>query len=687
MKRIAALIILIVLLTAPAAAKVHTYISDTEAGFTLTSDEISVKFIPGSIYFETQDGRRHVLDGTTAVSEVEGELPNNGELWRSASDDNRTLLVTTEPGECGYNVKFDAVPSEGIVKWGFAVKAAEDEYFTGLMERTVDGGQGESWKPGITTTMDLRGQKVDMIVKPTTAVYAPFYLSSKGYGLAVKSTWPGHFDFCASTPDQVQVSFEGPSLECRFYMNDNPAEIVKAHAMEVGPPVLPPKWTFTPWRWRDDHANEANYYDGTKVEAPYNSMLTEDILMMEALDIPCGVYWVDRPWAVGRDGYDDFKWDPKRFPNHKEMIQWLGSKDIKFLVWIAPWVMGDMHKVARDKGYNVPGQTSANDSRTLIDFTNPEALKWWQDALKSVMKEGVVGFKLDRSEEIVPCNFENRVHDGRFTREIRNDYPYQYLKATYEAAREVHGDDFVLMPRAAFTGSTRYGVFWGGDVHGSQWGLRASIIALQRSAILGYPFWGSDTGGYNGPLEHETTARWLAFSAFCPIMEVGPTKNKGLWEMPQEPKYDTELIAIWRLYAIIHNNLVDYSYKHAREAHTTGMPMARPLFLVYPDQKEAWNDWQTFLYGSDILVSAVWQNGATEHKLYLPAGETWVSAWDKKEYQGGDYITVQAPLHQLPIFIRKGSGVDLGDLNGLYAESLEKAAKKPDLAKLQKSVK
>ena len=184
------------------------------------------------------------------------------------------------------------------------------------------------------------------------------------------------------------------------------------------------------------------------------------------------------------------------------------------------------------------------------------------------------------------------------------------------------------MPRAGYTNSNRYGVFWGGDIgivpdYDSTYpeALRAAVIALQRSAIIGFPIWGSDTGGYVSVMDHELTARWLAFSCFCPIMEIGPTENRGLWNLKTPPHYDSQLIAIWRLYSIIHTNLIDYSYQQAKNARKTGMPIVRPLFLQYPDQQQAWQDWQTYLYGPDILVSAVWQKNTQEHSLYLPAGE------------------------------------------------------------------
>ncbi|HYW95450.1 MAG TPA: glycoside hydrolase family 31 protein, partial [Bacteroidales bacterium] len=506
----------------------------------------------------------------------------------------------------------------------------------------------------------------------------------------VKGTWPGHYDIGKDTDYLLQMAFEGPSFDFTVYTGQDIASIVKKHSLNVGPTFLPPKWAFSTWRWRDNHSNLKQYYDGTPVSAPYNSQVVEDILMMKALDIPFGAYWVDRPWAKGDFGYDDFEWDPERFPEAEKMLTWLNKKDIPFMLWIAPWVSGDMKDYAVEHHYNMPQKYEEDPSKNiaLLDLTNPEAVEWWQyKGLARVLKQGVRGFKLDRSEEIVPESRDILTYDQTTTREIRNEYPVLYIKAVNEICQEIHPDDFMIFPRAGYTHSSRYGGFWGGDIGSPQEGLRTAIIAAQRSSLIGFPIWGSDIGGYwQGALDREVTARWLAFGCFTPLMEVGPTEDRAFWDMKNEPHYDSELLAVWRTYAIIHTNLMDYSYNAAKEARETGMPLIRPLLMVYPDQKEAWNDWQSFMYGPDILVSAIWKKGTSSRNVWLPAGEEWIDAWDStKTYQGGQTVEVQTPMYKIPVFIRKRTGLSLGDLNGLYKASLDKVKEKPDLKKVEKA--
>ena len=81
----------------------------------------------------------------------------------------------------------------------------------------------------------------------------------------------------------MKISFEGPSLELMLYTSKNPAEIISEHSLHVGPTIIPPKWLFSCWKWRNDHFNLKTYYDGTPVTTQYCSQVVEDILMMEAL--------------------------------------------------------------------------------------------------------------------------------------------------------------------------------------------------------------------------------------------------------------------------------------------------------------------------------------------------------------------------------------------------------------------
>lgn len=638
----------------------------------------------GGWFYETAQGR------VALPAQLTAEAPGGRKFVKEAQmPDGRVVTFSVEPLGKNYLFHLSARPDSGILRWGLTLNSVENEYYTGLMERVVDGPQRDTWAPGRKEAMNLRGQKVDMIVKPTLSVYAPFYLSSRGYAAFVQGDWPGGFDLAAADPGMVKIEFEGPSLAIKIYTAEDPATLVRAHALDAGPPVLPPKWMYSPWRWRDEHTQRAAYYDGTPVTAPFNSEFMEDVLLMKAYGIPNGVYWIDRPWGPGRLGYDDFEIDPARLPHFRESVQWLNEQHAQMFLWIAPFFQGKMAEEALARHYNLPGQPQGLNNYPLADFTNPVAKRYWQDGFAKLLQLGVTGFKLDRGEENIPDDGPDKVFDGRSLRENRNAYPVMYVKAAYEAAKKYHPQgDFVLMPRAAYTGSSAYGTFWGGDIGGTQEGLRASIVAVQRAAVMGYPNWGSDTCGYNEQLlEQEVCGRWLAFSSFTPIMEVGPTRNVAFWNLPRPPSYDVELIAIWRLYARLHQRLAEYSYRGAQEAHETGMPIVRPLFLVDPQAPEAWSNWWTYLYGPDLLVSPIWEKGKRTQQVYLPAGAKWRDAWNPdKSYEGGRTVTVQADLHQIPLFSRVGSGVEVGDLNQEWRDAVAAAHTKPDLKKLDAEV-
>jgi alpha-glucosidase (family GH31 glycosyl hydrolase) len=111
------------------------------------------------------------------------------------------------------------------------------------------------------------------------------------------------------------------------------------------------------------------------------------------------------------------------------------------------------------------------------------------------------------------------------------------------------------------------------------------------------------------------------------------------------------------------------------------------MFLVDPKAPAAWSDWWTYLYGRDLLVSPVWEKDKRSQTVYLPVGNRWRDVWHaNKVYAGGQTITVQSELHQIPLFVREGSSVDPGDLNKEWQESIAIASVKPDLKTLESEV-
>ncbi|NOX66805.1 MAG: glycoside hydrolase family 31 protein [Chlorobi bacterium] len=668
----------------PAEGKFSLQLVQKEWGKTF---ELTTKGDASGLFYITDKGTQY-LTGRTGIE------TNNDSVYSALykTTDSRKAVVTIKKSAGGcINIDLKVVPEKGVKQVGATIKSLPGEGYYGLMERTVDGHQNKSWSPETKASLDLRGQKVTMLVTPTLGIYEPFYVSTDGYGLMVNSIRPGKYDLAATDSTQVKLVFDDNTLNMTVVPGPNMTDVIKRLPKLTGQSFLPPEWAFRPLRWRDEHVNRKTYYDGTPNRAPYNSELVEDILMAQAYDIPIGTYWVDRPWAKGNRGWGDLYWDPVRFPNAQDMIKWLDKKDIKFLVWIAPWAADNLLKEGLEKGYMMPGMKKVlgenkKNGPWLIDLTKEDARQWYKKTLKDrLIKMGVAGFKMDRSEEIVSKIDTFTLWNGLKVHDIRNDYPRLYVKTAYEALKEIRGgNDFLAMPRAGFTGSQQYGVFWGGDIGAGELGLRTALIAVQRCSFMNFPIWGSDIGGYwKKPLSHINMARWLAFGAFTPIMEVGPLDNLAPWNMPYKPSYDTELIAIYRMYSIIHDELAGYSHKMAEKAAKTGMPIVRPLSLTYPHDKKAVKRWDEYMYGDNILVGIVWKNNQKKFEMYLPEGR-WIDYWTGKEYMGNKTITIDCPDYKIPIFFTGPNPPKLPDPNKLYKESFKLASKKPNLYKLQK---
>src|SRR5580704_4571657 len=172
------------------------------------------------LYIETLQGHIALPAALIATPQKNGAIEGQAKM-----PDGRVIKLSVTPDGENFTVHLSAQPSVGILTWGLSIEAGKDEFFTGVMERLVDGPQQLTWSAGRTEVLNLRGQKIDMILKPTLSVYAPFFVSSRGYAVFAKTDWPGHFDFCATDPSRVQITFEGPSFEMKIYTSHDPAEL------------------------------------------------------------------------------------------------------------------------------------------------------------------------------------------------------------------------------------------------------------------------------------------------------------------------------------------------------------------------------------------------------------------------------------------------------------------------------
>ena len=283
----------------------------------------------------------------------------------------------------------------------------------------------------------------------------------------------------------------------------------------------------------------------------------------------------------------------------------------------------------------------------------------------------------------MPSKPEDVYFDGRNGLELHNDYPRLYVQSYRDALQAARPDDWLTVTRPGYAGSQASGIYWGGDVTGANGfgtgpgtdkGLRSAFISLQRMAFMGFPNWGTDTGGYYQFKQRDVFARWLEFSALCPIMDIGGGLRIGdavngphaPWDMPTEPNYDQEMIDIYRYYTWLHHELVPYSYSEAVRANQTGHPIATPLVFDYPDDAAVGDMWDEYLYGPWLLVAPLWRDGDRERTVYLP-DDAWTDFWDDTQVLEGPLTlsAVQAPLDRLPLYVKLGAILPLEIVNSV----------------------
>ena len=250
-----------------------------------------------------------------------------------------------------------------------------------------------------------------------------------------------------------------------------------------------------------------------------------------------------------------------------------------------------------------------------------------------------------------------------------NAYPLQHLKGLYEGWRKVGPNTkrVYVLTRSAFAGEQRYGgAVWSGDIN-ADWTVYAhQIPAGLNYALAGMPYWTTDIGGYFGTPTEEMFTRWFQFGSFCSMFRIHGQAPKELYGSQWSATGKANMLSVDQL----HYRLMPYIYSLAAKVTNEGYTIMRHLIFDYPKDTNVFDIRDQFMFGPAFLVNPVTSAGATSRSVYLPAG-TWYDFWTGSPVNGGSSMSANAPLNQIPLYVKAGSIVPMGPMIQYAAQSVD----------------
>ncbi|MEJ2009271.1 MAG: glycoside hydrolase family 31 protein [Acidobacteriota bacterium] len=471
----------------------------------------------------------------------------------------------------------------------------------------------------------------------------PWLIGTEGWGLLFHLPL-GTFDLSGgqglfkARPGQASLP-----LDIFLVVSDQPAQLLAEYARLTGFPHMPPIWAL-------------GYQQSHRTLASRHEVMSE-LRTFREQKLPCdvmiylGTGFCPSGWNLGHGSYE---FNSKVFPDPKEMISEMHREHFRIV----------LHE---DRP---PKKLHGSVTDTGASAANPEdAAYYWKKHLK-VFDLGVDGWWADEGDWLddLECLIRNRMYWQGAIQSRPNVRPY-------------------TLNRNGYAGTQRYGWVWSGDVESTWKTLREQIASGINTGLSGLPYWGTDTGGFitTPELTGELYVRWFQFSAFCPLFRshgrtwklrlpwgwdtgsYGPIEGPVSELPPASDLHNPEVEPICRKYLDLRYRLMPYLYTLVREAHDTGLPLMRALWLYYPEDPLAVQRGDEYLWGPDILVAPVAERGAESRKVYLPRG-AWYDFWTEERIEGGREITRPVDLATIPLYVRAGSVLPLGPVEQYATE-------------------
>ena len=470
------------------------------------------------------------------------------------------------------------------------------------------------------------------------------WLMGKGWGLYFHEPG-GQFDLSGDT-GTFRPSDVARGQDLYLCIADTPAELLRQYAEITGYPHLPPKWTLG---FQQSHRTLES-----------RQQLLDEARTFRERKLPCdtliylGTGFCPSGWNTG---HGSFVFNQAVFPDPEEMIREFHNQHFNVVLHVV------------NPPENLHGEVTDAGSAAAVPG---DAANYWQQHVPLV-KLGVDGWWPDEGD-ILPVS----------SRLVRNRMYWEGGRKTSPNRRPF------ALHRNCYAGIQRWGWLWSGDTFSTWKTLETQIMMGINAGLSGVPYWGTDIGGFVPTKEFtaELFVRWFQFGAFCPSFRChgrtwqlrrpwgwntgsyGPSElgtNAAAILPKPEDLHNEAVEPICRKFLNTRSHLMPYLYSSAWETHKTGMPLIRSLGLSFPDDATAWATPDAYLFGANLLVAPVFEEGATQRQVYLPAG-AWYDYWSGKRIEGGTTITALAALDTMPLFVRAGSVLPTGPVKQYVSE-------------------
>jgi len=480
----------------------------------------------------------------------------------------------------------------------------------------------------------------------------PFLVTNIGCGFFFHDTTAVQFDI--SHRGELTFRTSENFLDWYFLYGPSFEEILRNYILLTGESQMPPLWAL-------GYLQSTRHFKNTEEVLSLGPTFRVKKLPCDALIFLSTYQDEGKSWNKGV-GFLDFEKDLWAKP--KLMVNQMHKQHFHVILHEYPFLHPDACQFtnALEKCSIVRWIPSKEGYRwgttAHVDYTNPRACRWWWQQHQHLVNAGIDGWWLDGGEGPDDETSEE-AYAGPWKR-WHNVYDLLRLRSFYEGeSRDRPHQRPFMLSRSGYAGMQRYGAScWSGDIPSTFETLKAQVPAGVNVGLSGVPYWGTDIGGfYPTQLTSELYVRWFQFGAFCPLFR-GHGRE---WRKRLPWWWGKEVESICKKYLELRYRLLPYIYTLAYEARSRGLPLMRALVMYYPQDENVTDLGSEYLWGRDILVAPVTEQGAQTWRVYLPKGN-WYNFWTNERVSGQKWIETDAPLERLPLFIRGGATIPMGPI-------------------------